>query len=218
VSGDDQAARLAKLREPFPPEIIGKLPRLTCKACSDRQCSRHTKIDCPTCGNYISPAHIHLDYVGHAATTDRLREVDPLWTWEPLAYNDRGLPMVDAGELWIKLTVCGVTRLGVGDGRSNKERIGDAIRNAAMRFGVALDLWAKEDLTAGRDETDGPAGLTIAAAKRDLVELLTSLNADDPKTAAAAVWQSATPEGHLVSDDEWTALVKAADEYMATDA
>src|SRR5690606_32615245 len=42
--------------------------------------------------------------------------------------------------------ICGVTRIGVGDGKSAKECIGDAIRNAAMRFGVALDLWAKEAL------------------------------------------------------------------------
>ncbi len=56
--------------------------------------------------------------------------------------------MDKAGNLWIKLTVCGVTRPGVGDGKTAKELIGDAIRNAAMRFGVALDLWAKEDLQA----------------------------------------------------------------------
>ena len=31
-----------------------------------------------------------------------------------------------------------------------KQLISDAIRNAAMRFGVALDLWAKEDLHAGK--------------------------------------------------------------------
>jgi hypothetical protein len=32
-----------------------------------------------------------------------------------------------------------------------KEKIGDAIRNAAMRFGVALDLWAKIDLHVDDD-------------------------------------------------------------------
>ncbi|MDZ7905194.1 MAG: hypothetical protein U5N55_05030 [Cypionkella sp.] len=56
------------------------------------------------------------------------------------------------GGMWIKLTVCGVTRLGYGhpDGKSGgnavKELIGDALRNAAMRFGAALDLWHKGDL------------------------------------------------------------------------
>jgi hypothetical protein len=112
------------LREPFPEAEIGQLPK----------------------------GGVMLDYVGHAATTNRLLQVDPGWTWEPFAVDERGLPALDfEGNLWIRLTVCGLTRPGVGDGRNMKERIGDAIRNAAMRFGVALDLWAKEDLDAGED-------------------------------------------------------------------
>jgi hypothetical protein len=112
-------AKATALRKPFPPETIGKLPK----------------------------SNVLLDYVGHAAVTDRLLTVDPEWTWEPFALDAAGLPAPDAqGNLWIRLTICGVTRIGVGDGKSAKERIGDAIRNAAMRFGVALDLWAKEDL------------------------------------------------------------------------
>jgi hypothetical protein len=107
------------LRRPFPPESIGQLPK----------------------GGTM------LDYVGHAAVTDRLLTVDPEWSWEPFALTDAGLPALDgSGNLWIRLTVCGVTRIGVGDGKNAKEVIGDAIRNAAMRFGVALDLWAKENL------------------------------------------------------------------------
>lgn len=52
--------------------------------------------------------------------------------------------------LWMNLTVGGVTRPGVGSCPSNqadaeKVLIGDALRNAAMRFGVAVDLWAKGD-------------------------------------------------------------------------
>jgi hypothetical protein len=115
----------AALRKPFDANQIGKLPK----------------------------AGLMLDYVGHAATTDRLLQVDPEWTWQPFTAEEiLALPpsLRDAG-LWIHLTVAGVTRPGVGDGKSAKECIGDAIRNAAMRFGVALDLWAKEDLSADRD-------------------------------------------------------------------
>lgn len=93
-----------------------------------------------------------LDYVGHAAVTQRLLEVDPAWTWEPMCIDQGQVRLDDKGGLWIRLTVCGVTRPGYGDGGNSKGgdavkvAIGDAIRNAAMRFGVALDLWAKEDI------------------------------------------------------------------------
>jgi hypothetical protein len=111
------------LRKPFPKERIQKLPT----------------------------GGVQLDYVSHAWVTDRLLEVDPEWTWKPLAFDSEGLPKFDSnGGLWIELTVCGVTRYGYGEpqGRDKfdqtKGAIGNALRNAAMRFGVALDLWARE--------------------------------------------------------------------------
>lgn len=92
-----------------------------------------------------------LDYVSHGNVTRRLLEVDPNWNWEPLAFDDQGLPLFDDhGGLWIRLTVCGVTRLGYGEPQGSdrydmkKGAVGNAIRVAAMRFGIALDLWAKE--------------------------------------------------------------------------
>lgn len=146
------ADQAEKLRAPFPAAVVGKLPRVWCRACRDnkqqRHCGEHAMTRCATCKSRITEAHLHLDYVGHAETTDRLLQVDPEWTWEPVATDQHGLPCLDShGGLWIRLTVAGVTRLGYGhaDGKSGpdavKESIGDAIRNASMRFGVALDLW-----------------------------------------------------------------------------
>jgi hypothetical protein len=161
----EPAEGLAALRAPFNPSTVGKLPRVTCKACSNsasKHCDKHERKDCAVCGNWISTQHIHLDYVGHAEVTDRLLSVDPAWTWEPFAVGDDGLPVVKKGasgewELWIKLTVCGVTRIGVGSVSTGfdaeKQLIGDALRNAAMRFGVALDLWAKSELESASDDT-----------------------------------------------------------------
>lgn len=143
----------ALLREPFPAEKIGKLPKLTCGDCSDKQknCQKHQRRTCKTCKAYVSTAHTHLDFVGHADVTDRLLAVDPDWSWAPLSINESGLPMLDGNNgMWIKLTVGGKTLLGYGHagakrgGDAVKETIGDAIRNAAMRFGVALDMWRKE--------------------------------------------------------------------------
>ena len=137
------------LRKPFPAESVGKLPKPVRSQDPDKgKCVAGSKYstDGQYCGGYHARS-MHLDYVGHAATTDRLLTVDPEWSWEPFALDDAGLPALDrGGNLWIRLTICGTTRIGVGDGKSAKECIGDAIRNAAMRFGVALDLWAKEDL------------------------------------------------------------------------
>ena len=142
------------LREPFPPASIGKLPK----------------------GGAM------LDYVGHAAVCDRLLAVDPAWFWEPLAFDEQGLPRYDVkGGLWIRLTVLDVTRLGYGDGPDPKQRIGDAIRNAAMRFGVALDLWAKEDITATTHVDAIPSDDTRPAERST-----TTRGEDDP-------WATTTP-------------------------
>jgi hypothetical protein len=136
---------LALLRMPFPAHQISKLPK-PYKADSP-------KGKCAECGGYHGLPAVHLDYVGHAALTDRLLDCDPSWDWQPLAFTQEGLPAMDKiGGMWIKLTICGVTRMGYGhpDGKTGgnavKEVIGDALRNAAMRFGAALDLWHKGDL------------------------------------------------------------------------
>ncbi len=162
------ATSLARLRATFPEEAVGKLPRSTCQDCSKNRgtCDRHPrKSRCSVCGNYHSDSTMHLDYVGHADVTARLLEVDPEWTWTPFTMEQmQALPpkLRDAG-LWINLTVLGVTRPGFGDadgktgGNAVKECIGDALRNGAMRFGVALDLWAKGDREwahAEKDEVD----------------------------------------------------------------
>jgi hypothetical protein len=149
---------LNRLRKPFPPEAVGKLPRVTCKDCRDRKCTTHKPTNCRTCNAYIGK-HIHLDYVGHAHVRERLLEVDPGWNWEPLAIDNLGLPAMDAnGGMWIRLTVGGVSRLGYGDapgkrgGDAVKEVIGDALRNAGQSFGIALDLWKKEPAPVHDDQ------------------------------------------------------------------
>lgn len=149
--------QLKKLREPFPPNQIGKLPK----------------------------GGVTLDFVGHGFLTARLLDVDPHWNWEPLAFDDRGLPLLDEfGGLWIKLTVCGMTRLGYGDagGRKGpnaiKEAIGDALRNAGMRFGAALDLWAKGD-------PDAPPPRSPADEARDALKAFCQRTKRNPKDVAA---------------------------------
>lgn len=165
---------LELLREPFPESQINKLPKGT-KA--QNECPANEKTNCKICGGWHHPKIIHLDYVGHAALTDRLLDADPLWNWEPFALRD-GLPAFDVnGGLWIRLTVCGHTRIGYGQaaasafkeiGSREKEVIGDALRNAAMRFGAALDLWFKGDLHA--EDEEGEKKLTFDDLRNKILE------------------------------------------------
>lgn len=144
---------LKKLREPFPAHQIGQLPK---GSRAQMQCEAKEKVNCKVCGGWHHPKLVHLSFVGHAALTDKLLDVDPLWSWEPLAFTPEGLPQFDSdGGLWGRVTVCGRTMIGYGNaeasqykeiGSRQKEVIGDLLRNACMRLGCALELWHKGDL------------------------------------------------------------------------
>lgn len=117
------------------PSIVGKLPK------------RRKNAD----GSWGSP--VYLDYVGHADITKILIEVDPLWNWEPVAW-EHGRPAITERDgiatLWVRLTLLGKSMLGCGSVHAtkedlDKELIGDALRNAAMRFGIALALWSNAE-------------------------------------------------------------------------
>ena len=113
------------LRKPFKPEQIGKLP-----------------------ATQKRPA---LDFVGHAAVTDRLNKIAPDWSYTVDTMSELN------GKVWIRgtMTIGGVSRPEFGDGDDPKEAIGNFIRRGAMRFGVAIDLWSREELEAS--PAAGPA-------------------------------------------------------------
>ena len=95
-----------------------------------------------------------LDFVGHADVTKMLIEIDPTWSWEPVAFDADGLPAyrVENGMAHLAgwMTIHGVRRLAIGSVQHNKpdllkELASDLIRNGAMRFGVCLALWTKQE-------------------------------------------------------------------------
>lgn len=108
---------------------------------------------------------INLAYVSHADITKILIEVDPLWSWKPVQWvNGRPAINVENGTatMWATLTLLGKSMLGVGSVRADKqeldkELIGDFLRNAAMRFGIALSLWSKQDWSDNTTITSLPA-------------------------------------------------------------
>jgi hypothetical protein len=109
------------LRKEFPPEQIGKLPAVY----------RDGKLKRPA-----------LDYVGHAAVTDRLNQEAPNWTYT----IDHTFTHDESVYLRGTMTIDGISRVEFGAGDDPKKAISDFIKRGAMRFGVALDLWSKEEL------------------------------------------------------------------------
>jgi hypothetical protein len=145
----------------------------------------HYKPD-PQTVSQIEKNGVRLDYVGHAEITKILIEIDPEWSWQPVAWeNGRPATHTQLGKItkrdgtvlefptvsmWGHLTLLGVTRVAVGSVEAHKadldkELVSDFLRNAAMRFGIALALWTKGEtkvqqvVNAHRQETRAPAVL-----------------------------------------------------------
>jgi len=94
-----------------------------------------------------------LSYVGHADITRILISVDPHWRLVPIAWEN-GRPACnivnDMATMWFELTLLGTSRLAIGTAKANafdldKQLYGDALRNGAMRFGISLNLWTKNE-------------------------------------------------------------------------
>lgn len=138
---------------------------------------------------------IQLDFVGHADVTKMLIEIDPEWTWEPVAFDDNGLPAyrVENGMAHMAgwLTLHGVRRLGIGSVQASKpdllkELCSDFIRNASMRFGVCLSLWTKQewdsDEVAGKPQTNSKPAHPRATKPAEVSPVTAEPEADKPLT------------------------------------
>jgi len=216
---------LALLREPFPPHQISKLPKPSKKQTDDVKADFSKGMRCLLCGAWHHKDVVHLDYVGHAALTDRLLDSDPQWYWQPAALRD-GLPAFDStGGLWINLTVCGVTRLGYGHaatkqgqdpGAREKEVIGDALRNAAMRFGAALDLWHKGDLHAEEEdaiEKESPKPNPAAEFEAEVAQAIRGIDREKDLSSLGAMWVDLQNTAYKVAADP--RVIKAKDDRKA---
>jgi len=145
----------------------------------------------------------NLSYVGHAAVTEMLLRHDPLWHWTPVGVDQTGRPILDRNVdgrpigMGIRLRIFDHSRIGYGsveptdrrsDGDLIKEIIGDGIRNAAMRFGVALNLWSKNDLEVAAPEASPADNVMTQAkgwskAKRDKIKQVLTIRGIIDETA-----------------------------------
>jgi hypothetical protein len=134
---------------------------------------------------------VQLDFVGHADITRILIEIDPSWRLVPIAWEN-GRPACnivnDMATMWFELTLLGTSRLAIGTAKANafdldKQLYGDALRNGAMRFGISLNLWTKnewEDLdhnpAPSKPRSTAPASAPEQAPKQAKPKTLTPLS------------------------------------------
>lgn len=143
----------ARLRDPFPKELITK----------------------------VNKGYGPVDTINHAVVTDRLNRYAPGWTigeprfievdsiWihpDPKKKEDfqpyqDGLKHCVAVVNWMQIGDVRRWEIGEAEHPSNygdeaKKAMSDFIKRAAMRFGVGIDLWTKEDLSvASSNATPG---------------------------------------------------------------
>lgn len=202
---------LALLASPFEKKDIDQLPKQVSREDKNKgKCVKGSTFsaDGVYCGGWHARS-VHLDYVGHAALTARLLAADPLWDWQPAATDDDGLPKFDSdGGLWIRLTVGGVTRLGYGSadgkkgGNATKEIIGDALRNAAMRFGAALDLWRKTDKQDAEVKRGTEPAVGVAVDDQTIADWVETLSGADTLKRLAELWSQAGKVGGIQSNQK----------------
>ena len=199
--------------------------------------ARHAQPDPKTLAT-LPKGGANLLYMGHAEVTLALIDADPMWTWEPMAYDPAtgGPVIVTQGNrlvMWGRVTVCGKPIIAVGTCEAHKadpekELIGDLLRNAAMRFGIGTKLWSK---AVDADPVgSGPSGgytkhnarntPTRDALAEDLLELCKAAS-DDVKAELRAL---AEREGRRIGiqsfldDDAWATTVRNTLDQLTKEA
>jgi hypothetical protein len=194
----------------------------------------HYKPD-PQTVSQIEKNGVRLDYVGHAEITKILIEIDPEWSWQPVAWeNGRPATHTQLGKItkrdgtvlefptvsmWGHLTLLGVTRVAVGSVEAHKadldkELVSDFLRNAAMRFGIALALWTKGEtkvqqvVNAHRQETRAPATL-VRTPEKPRTQALGANSSNAPSEAQMKFLRDLNYEGPAPETrNEASALIK----------
>jgi hypothetical protein len=116
-----------------------------------------------------------VEYIEWHTVADILDEVAPNWTHSVKDIR----PIGDIMTVTVAITIDGVTREGIGTGRTGsetgiKKAEHDALKRAAVKFGIARDLYKKEN-EALESETPTPDASRIPAdhVAKNLGDLVT---------------------------------------------
>jgi hypothetical protein len=119
-----------------------------------------------------------VDYVEWHTVADILDDVAPHWTHTVKDIKEIG----DIMTVTVAITIDGVTREGIGTGNANnemgiKKAEHDALKRAAVKFGIARDLYKKESDVIERDGSfsrDDDGGFPDQPVAKNLGELVTA--------------------------------------------
>lgn len=146
-----------------------------------------------------------VEYVEWQTVADRLDRLTPEWSH---AVRDM-IPLGNFVAVIVALTIHGVTREGVGTGAADsetgiKKAEHDALKRAAVKFGMARDLYRDDDSEAdGRPNhfptrSFNPLAQTqnelISPNQFSLIHKLASYGRTDPETVCQELFQTALPE------------------------
>jgi hypothetical protein len=207
----------------------GEHRKIKCETCGSYVSERHIHLD------YVGHADVTsrlLEADPEWAWEPQARDTDPAALAAAIATgNPEIVQMVirnsppkfdldrngDPVGLWINLTVGGVTRPGQGSCPSGqndavKVLIGDALRNAAMRFGVAVDLWAKGDRSDPAAENATASGGQASRGRRPSggEAFENAKPAQAPRPPAAQADSETDPDAQAFADEVHEARTMAA--------
>lgn len=133
-------------------------------------------------------------YLQHTDVYSRLEEVDPSWSAE---VTDERI-VSDTCVVRVRMTVKGVSRENAGEGGDTKSAISDAVKRAAMLFGVGRYLYDSETVWVEYNESkDKFRQWTFDDFERALKpgqqKTPAQSSADEKKPAAKGPSPSATP-------------------------
>ena len=128
----------------------------TVKALTDKQLELLSKpFDAKTLGvrilqvNKAKNGALLACYIQHTDCYSRIEKVDPAWSSTIL-----GTQMgAKSCYVWVALTILGVTRSNMGEGEDLKSATSDAIKRAAMLFGVGRYLYDSEPVWVEYDDS-----------------------------------------------------------------
>lgn len=114
--------------------------------------------------------HVHMvEYVEWHTVADILDETAPNWAH---AVKDIR-PIGEIVTVTVAITIDGVTREGIGTGKALtetgiKKAEHDALKRAAVKFGIARELYKKEFDSIDNEETPAPPRLDVEPRKLDI--------------------------------------------------